>query len=390
MPFVSKLFINYLIAFYVLWGLLNMLGFHSYEGGMMKVTSFIALFCLFQIKWNALDFIVVFYVIYMFLSGIWGDVRTELYVDGIVGQIMPVSMYFIARGKWFKDNAFLENMRWPLLFSFVCAIYLYFSMPSWYVDFKTQNWTHELSGTNYYEHMRLSGFWPWSYFLGYASLFFIMYELKKNVFSSNCSHYQLVLLIPAFLVLFLAQQRVSIAFCFLYIIFIIIYSKKNNQNTYSILLKWTIFSCFVLAAFVLFVISSFDKDLIDYILERSVNSESNIVSDRFKLFGKFSGTISLMGLGLGHNSHLARDYGPNSITDCDYLRILNEIGVIGFFILITIIIVSLLRGYCNLKSSFYEFSIILFLLVAMIGAAPLEHLPLHPYMYWYCIGRIFK
>lgn len=385
----SVIFLKHLFFFYVLWGLLNMLGLKSYEGGMMKVTCVIAVACLSHNKWKGPDFFVLIFIIYAILSYLWGKVSLVIYLDGILTQILPISMYYIAKSPWFKENGFLINMRWPLFFSMVFAIYLYFAMPSWYLDFKTKEWLFEKTGEAFYENMRLSGFWTWSYFLGYASLFFIMYELKRYVVD-NESKYVCVLLLPALVVLFFAQQRVSIAFFFVYIFILLVYSRKYNALKFKSLRKTILVITLVLTAISFFVLSTLDDGLIDYILDRSVNSDSNIVTDRIGLYEKRISTISFLGDGLGYCSHFSRNFTNNMISDCDYLRILNELGVLGFSILLLIIMTSLVYGCKNFKTNLYETCIIIFLLFAMIGAAPLELLTLHPYMYWYCIGRIFR
>lgn len=161
------------------------------------------------------------------------------------------------------------------------------------------------------------------------------------------------------------------------------------MKSYKLLRWYVLVMSFLIIALIVILVVYIDQDLIQYILNRSVNNESNMVSDRIGLYSKWLDDITFLGKGLGFSSHFARVFNDNNmISDCDYIRILNEEGLVGISILTIIFATILIIGIGKLRHHFFEYSIVIFLLVAMIGAAPLEHLPLHPYMYWYCIGWV--
>lgn len=380
--------VKYYYYFVILWAMLNMLGLRNFENGMIKVATVVAVLSLYSIRFKKNDILVLIYIIYVMVISLLSDVNIDIFSDAIRAQLMPISFYFIARANSFDNDSFINNLRVPLLFAFVSALYLYFFPPAWYIDFKQQNWVYVVTDQDYYERMRLSGFWHWSYFIGYSSLFLLMYEIKRFIFEKDHSKYLILSVLISSLVLFLAQQRVSIAYFVLYIVIIIAYSYKirliSMQQVLRIITLITILCLGIVSVLIIYG----DDALITYVLNRSVNSDSNIVTDRLKLFDYFIGNISTLGDGLGQYSHYAISLGRRGIPDCDYIRIPNEIGVVGTVILFSIFILSFFKGLKNINSNFVELNLILFLFISMIGAAPLEMAYLQPFIYWFAAGKL--
>ena len=131
-----------------------------------------------------------------------------------------------------------------------------------------------------------------------------------------------------------------------------------------------------------------DVDFVDYILNRSVSYDGNIVQDRFALFDKFIERLSLFGQGLGRYGHGAVEEGYLGIPDSDYVRIPAELGFFGLAMLMGICAYSLVSGFRIFKYAFFEVCTICFCLTAMIGAAVWELGTLQPFLYWFCIGHI--
>ena len=132
-----------------------------------------------------------------------------------------------------------------------------------------------------------------------------------------------------------------------------------------------------------------EKEYIDFILNRSVNQEGNMVEDRIELFSKHIETITFWGTGLGRYSHNVMEFGYESITDCEYIRTPNELGIFGTAFFLFIAGLSLIKSWFNNKSLVtFEIMCVCFYLVAMIGATPLEGPGQQPYMMWYCLGKM--
>lgn len=380
---ITSLFVDNIYLILVFFGLMGMLGLPHYESGLMKIATILFVLNIFNIYYKPIDIVVFFYIVYCLFSSLWGDVSIDVFYDGIVTQLMPISFYFLSRVRYLKSNKLINNMYYPLMFAFISAIVLYFYMPQWYVNFKMQSWDIIYEGSAYYERMRLSGFWPWPYFLGCASLFFIMHEIVLP--RSNILYFLSIMV--AMTVLFLSQLRSPILYFLFFIILTFLVSERLD-NKVKIKLKriFIVILSLCIISFVLFYL--LPPDLKSYFFDKSFNSNSNIIADRVFMFSKYLNTITLLGSGLGGYSHYAATLRLHSITDCDYLRIANEIGLLGIIILIFIIIYILILGIRKLKNNYFEVSVIGFLLTSMIGAAPLESTLLQPFFYWYCMGRI--
>ena len=134
---------------------------------------------------NAMDMMIMLFIAYQIVSFLFSDYRFETYYYGVKAQIMPMAFYFIGRNAVFrKDNKFLDNMKYPMMFAFIVGLVLYFWQPSWYIAKKTMELAQTASSHRYYEVTRLSSFWPWSYAMGYGALYFIMYFSKDILVKS--------------------------------------------------------------------------------------------------------------------------------------------------------------------------------------------------------------
>ena len=110
----------------------------------------------------------------------------------------------------------LQNMVYPLGLTYVIGLILFFWMPSWYVNYKIGQ-GNIWNSTGFYEIMRLSSFWTHPYFVGYSSLFVIVYILNLRILYGVKRDYYFIILIISFLALIFAQQRVSIALVLLFL-----------------------------------------------------------------------------------------------------------------------------------------------------------------------------
>ena len=63
--------------------------------------------------------------VYNVNSADFSDYDFSLYYYGIKLQIIPILFYYIARGKYFKDNSFFDNIKLPLILVYISAILLY-------------------------------------------------------------------------------------------------------------------------------------------------------------------------------------------------------------------------------------------------------------------------
>ena len=372
-----------------------MFGFRDTSSAFIVVVVIATVICAQNIKFEQLDFFVVLYIIYNLITGIVGSLPDRLFYLGVRSEIIPICFYFIARSEQFKNEDFFLNMRRPLLFAMACGLFFYFVQPSFYVQFKVNDlWSTmnidatEISGYLLYEVSRLSSFWPHSYFMGYASLFIFILTTKRIIVDNAFSKLDSISMIVSFFCLFFAQQRVSIAFAILYLVLLTIYAAihrlKNRKYLYALWFFSIVFGIAIAAIAVIVLGDGF----VTYIVNRSVNYDGNMVGDRFAMFSQFMDRLSTFGDGLGRYGHGAVYEGFKGIPDCDYMRIPCEIGFVGLFMLLYFCTSSIVKGLFIFRYCLFEICCLVFVLIAMLGAAPWELGVLHPFLYWFCIGHI--
>ena len=384
---------NYWWYFNVLWGVLTMLQLKAWEGGFMKLAAVLGFLLILskKTKINGVGLLVLVYIIYSLISGILFS-PVDVWQGSIVVSLLSISFFFIGSSGYFSDNAFMKNMRWPILFAMICAVFLYIFPPGWYVSWKTDFITTEnmKNSQMFYERLRLSGFWAWPYYLGYMALFFLMIKLKQYFIDNKYDKLSLFEVLTAIIVLFMAQLRVTIAFLVVYYCLLIWYARKSHSSNIRKLVIVGLIGLVVIVLLIVALITFIgDAGLVEYIMSRTVDKNDNLVTERVNLFSQYINSISFLGTGFGMHSHyLVTMDMKGAITDNDYIRLLNEVGILGALTVFAIIIYSLRRAFMNINSYFIEFCILLFLLVAMVGADPLEVPGLHTEVYWYCMGRV--
>lgn len=380
--------IRYWYYFFVLSAFTNMFGIRNWYSILIAIVVIVGTVALFRIKWNKIDVLVLMAMLYSLLSVFFSDYQIELYYYGIKGQVAVMFFYFIARTEWFRDSGFLDHFKWPMFLVIVAGIYLYFFPPSWYSAFRYAEIIAEEGTHSYYEHTRMSSFWPHPYFLGYGSCFFIIYITTQFWGNRIKSHAYFLYLLVALFTLFFSQMRVAIVYTMLFIglVFIYGYIKNNNTTYFKFLLM------FILIAGILYYVlsRSISEEFLYYITERSTAHEGNILEERVNIYKRFFGYISVFGYGLGRFGHAAVYMGLPYISDQEYLRLSCELGFVGGTGVLLPILIAIKRGLKNISLTFFETSILFFYLIAMLGAAPLEATSQHSFMLWFCVGHIIS
>lgn len=335
------------------------------------------------------DVLIFGWIFYQLLSVLFSSYDLQLFYYGIKLQIIPILFYFLGRSSLFSNNNLMEKAYYPLLISMLFGLYTYFLQPDWYLSKKMSFFGDDLGSVtsqSFYESTRLSSFWPWSYFMGYSSLLFIMYFFKE-LFKDKIKFKFISFIIISILVLFFAQQRVSIVFFMIYIIFMFKFSGFSHKSRWYF--AFAIFASVALGIFYV-IVNYISPEYLNYILQRSVKSDNSIVGSRFAMY-LYHFSISLFGEGLGKYGHMAY-YLHNSfaIGDNDYLRLIMELGVFGLIYLFIIYLYSFIR-FIKFKKYFkFEIMVLFFFSCAMIGGTPLENSVMQPFFWWFCIGRLFN
>lgn len=356
---------------------------------LVAITAIVGIKCMSQIKWNAIDGIVLLAMIYGLVSFFFSDYRVELYYYGIKKQWVTMFFYFIARSWLFRGDQFIDNMKWPMIVVIVAGIYLYFFPPSWYLDFRYSNILSEEGSFSYFEQTRMSSFFSHPYFLGYGSCFLIIYIVKRILINNETTKYNYLFMLLAAFTLIFAQMRVAITYTLLFFVFVIMHqifiAKQKSRFVKFLLVLAPV--CLVL----IFVIPSImDEGYMDYIEQRTNGQDRDIVEDRFRQFDYFIRYISLLGVGLGRFGHSAMEYNLPSCADNEYIRLFAEQGYVGVFFVLCPIIYAVINGFMHYKECFFEAFALLFFLFVMLGATPLESSSQHSFLLWFCVGHIIN
>ena len=382
------LFVKYYYLLFIIVGLSQMLRMHGGWTILCYLSFIFALSAIKGIKYQLCDCLVFVFVAYSLISyPLFGDYPVDIYIASIRDQIFPISFYFFSRSNKTKNIDFFQPALNPLIFAFIVGLILFFLSPSWYIDYRL-NGEYSRSVGNYFNVTRMSSFWTSSYVVGYSSLFVIIYIINKFFFEKyKIKHFGLFLSI-AFISLFFAQQRISIAFAVLYLFLIICLLIKKGNIALRKFIIYTIIAVAFIGLIAIVVSKYMDKYYLDYIIGRITDYEEGIVEDRLNMFDKYISSITFLGEGLGKYSHNAMLHDLPCISDCEYIRTPNEIGIFGMGILMIIIFSSLITNYNKGRKYSFESLCVLFYILAMIGATPLEVSQQQPFMLWYCLGKL--
>ena len=383
------LFVKYYYLLFVLVGFTQMI---RVPGGWTIISYLSFLFVLtafWNIKYKFCDVLVLFFIGYSLLTyPLFGDYPSDIYIATIRDQIFPISFYFFARNNKTKNVDIFEKAIYPLMFAFLLGFLLFFTSPGWYIEYRLDG-EYNQSVRNYFNLTRMSSFWSSSYCVGYSSLFVIMYTINRSVFDNQKIKFFGIILGISFMALFFAQQRISMGFVALYLFVIsLVLLKKGKISTKKFVIY--LVGVLMLISFIAFMVLNYmDKDYVDYILERFTENDDGIIEDRVNMFTDYVETITFFGEGLGkygHNALLFHDMP--CISDCEYIRTPNEIGIFGMSIFIMLVLSSLIYNYSKGRKYSFESFCVVFYLLAMVGATPLEVSQHQPFILWYCLGKM--
>lgn len=380
--------IQYWYYFFIANTILQVFSFRDFYSVLVVVMWLLGVDSMTKIKWNKIDVAVAASMFFSIFSYFFSDYRIELFYFGVKNQLSVMFLYFIARTGKFRNDDFIENFKWPMLFIIVSGIVLYFFPPGWYSAFR-YNSLGDLSDNPqlFYEMTRMSSFFSHPYFLGYGSCIMIIYIIKKLLIDKCESRWYYVAFFLTIFTLFFSQMRVAIAYSLLFLTLsslYVVFIDKSNSRFFKTILYLVPISIIIL----FLIINNIDEDFLYYITERSTNKDDNLIEERINIFAYFFRYISVFGSGLGRFGHSAIEFNQKCIADAEYLRVLCELGYVGMFLLIFPIIYSVILGIKNIKNAFFETFVVLFFLFVMIGAAPLEMTQQHNFLLWFCVGHI--
>lgn len=339
-------------------------------------------------KKELMDCIVILYLFYMLLNGIffkyYGSYHSTLVYYAFTGQFCFTLFYFMGRYSAYSIVSVLDKMKIPLLVSMFIGIYCFLYSPGWYMAMKIGQLNE--FGSNYMEIMRLSSIWGHPYHLSYATLLYSIYLMYRLFYGNMIEKKYYAMLLLCFIILFLCQLRVCIMFfVFAFFLFAILNpNKRKNKKNISIAL-----TAIFLVLTVQITTSKLSGEHINYIEEHMLNLfDDEHLDTRFEHTRGDIISYTFWGEGWGKYGDNARAINKWAIFDNEYQHHIAELGYFGLGILLLVLVYALVRGFRYRKVVFVEFLLICFYAIAMFGASVLIHASQYGYVFWFCVGRV--
>ena len=333
----------------------------------------------------------LFFIAGLFFSSYCEQYSRDCLENALRGQIFCMVFFFIGKDHPQIAEDFFRKGLFPYIVVCIAALGLYIKMPSWYLTMKLMNTTSNWTDGYILEMSRLSGFWPFPYWVSYGGGIFYCYLAAKCYKSMYMNMKIITLMVFLLIILFLAQQRAPLIYsCFVTIYFIVlaVYRNKTRDKYRSYILLF-----FVLSFVSLYAVSQFmNADMLERMVEKmgKANYSSSFLSERADLFSHFyDKKITFWGDGLGRYSHVALSKGLPAITDHQYLKIVYESGIWGCLGYGLIIIISLIHGALKWRENLFPLTIMGMYIMAMAGANCLAVSEEHAGIFWLCCGLIF-
>lgn len=395
----------FVIAFFELY--LGMFGISV----CVKYVSFLILL-LYGIKiyincpnYKGMKSIFTLFLLYNLMSIIWyaiNGVTFQCYMNEIFNSIPAMFFFYIGMSDKRKDDRFLRYFLYSCTICMLIGFYLYFTMPGWFLSAKTEIANNQwFSQYNYTENdissaMRFSSYLGDTYEADVYAIFafgisMMFYLNRRSFYNTKLSYLFIFVNVVAAI---MTQQRVAMAAVVCYLAFFIYwgYRHHNRKEVSNMILVVVLF----LILLIPFVVKHF-ADRIDVITElltgRMENmSMSKAVSERnyqIKLLTDHWNN-PIFGHGIGSGGSVARSLGHPGVSDCSYIEMLYEIGIVGFIFYLYILLKTVLRGILYLRNYIAELVMIGFVAVACIGSNTLTMGFLAICPFWYCMGRIWN
>lgn len=392
---IGKKVTNSYYIFAMLIAFFFMFGVNLYFGFLVTAITFLYGFwkSFNKASYPLFKLVIIIFIFFNLLTGIcylFNRMPIQIYLSEIQLQLLPIFFFFIGNDENEIDRGFYKSMLIGSIFMFLVGIYLYFSMPKWYIDWKVEglsDWVGKDNADFVTSTTGLSSFFYTPYYTGYFSVFALIYIISL-IFEKGPKLLYLLMFLITLLILALAQMRVAWIVGFFIFFVSIFYGvfKKKKAGYYLMFIL-----IFMVSSILFFLFKNREYTIILDLIVSRFDSLNSAASDRSNTWSfAISNLLDLlMGHGLGTASHVANSFGYPAITDGNYFKMFFELGLVGTFLLAVIMILTLIRGLKFFKYLYVELGITFFITIACIGANPFS-MPLIIAIYWFSVGRIWN
>lgn len=341
----------------------------------------------------------VLFCIFTFVSYTFNDRPIECFTYSLRPFLFPIAFAYIGYG-FSSDQKYNASFIIGAAFCFIVGFYLYFTMPSYYLDFLHNFRNSSAFSTNYVSEDQIENFSRFSSFFGhpypisYLSIPCLILALSFNYGRSSKASKPILyfIAISAFVAAVLCQMRISIAFALIIPIVYGLYSIRHGGG--SRLLLYSVLTIVIVVYLADTIVSLERFDLISSLVSERIGAMnfSEAMGERIGQSAEVSELSNfytyLMGQGLGSCSGMANLY-IGAINDLEYKKLFYELGIVGCLILAFIVVKTLIRGIKLFKYYHAEVLIVFYFLAAAIGSDCLSQF-FFSGVFWYSMGRIWN
>lgn len=330
---------------------------------------------------NYIDVLVMFFIFYNTFSFFWflfSGLPISVYIREYSNSILPMFFYFFAKIENKNNNNFFNLTLYAIVTCFVIGIILFLQQPFYY-----RLYLDSLDGVGTNIISTSSAFRSLVGLTMTGSLGFVGIVISFNkIIESKGSNGKIALLICIIgVALTFRRSALFVGILAILIFHYLGYFKYKTLRKRYFFIEFTIL--FVISGYLL---SNFG-DLLTMLGERLMML-SEAVDERSGSWidGMQYGNL-IIGSGLGVFGHKAVEFSDKYIPDGNYVRMLAELGFVGTFVFISIIIGTLFKGFKKLRLHLIEIGVIIGLCLQAIGSDIFSFQLIVPIL-WYSVGRI--
>lgn len=336
------------------------------------------------------------YVLCSFLLYAFYHVPIECYFDAMKISVFPILFYFWGKDTRDTSDIFYKSVMITSTVAMIIGFYLYIFTPDYYNQYLVYKSMKSMMNRPdsidlILHHNRFSSFLESSYevcFYAVSSMCMALaFLLNRRTHIKPI--YLYVIVIVNLVASIICFQRIAMVVSVIYFVLFVFYGYRINNNLLKKLSVLTIGVLFIGTSFTFFT-NERTVRIAEQFTERI--SEINFGYAMKARTGQYeivdlNSFDTILGKGMGSAGHSARAHGLKGVTDGEFVKMLLEHGFIGLFIFAFLIINSFVKSLENVRSNILEIFIVLFFLMACIGANALSMYFLTG-IFWFSLGRM--
>lgn len=332
---------------------------------------------------RGIDLLVLTYVLYNLISFSWylfSSLPVSVYIQEFSNSILPVFFYFFAKTKHNENNSFFSKTLVAIVLFFAIGFILFIWQPYFYRYFLSLHdgvGTNPLATSEYFRSIIGLTATGSLATIGILISFSTIFETKGKK-----GKIAFIICLTAVILTF-RRSALFVSFASIIALHYIAYFKFKLLKKRFLLIE-------ILIVLGIIIISLYNNpEFMPSLIER--------ISMIFEAFRERSDSWReglkdanlIIGSGLGVYSHKAIPFNEIYVPDGNYARMIAEIGIIGTTIFLSIILLSLIEGFKNLRKKYLETGIIIAICLIALGSNIFSFQLIVP-VFWYAIGQIHQ